>query len=73
MLFFYENLLKSLVLLVSQSPETMCVFCVYRSADIFSKHMKWILVGLYVCGCACFVLFALSLISVLPDTTGTIQ
>lgn len=51
-----------------------CAACiaVARGADIFAKHMKWFLVGLYVAGGGCFVVFALSLIAVVPDTDSVI-
>ncbi|XP_052254255.1 solute carrier family 49 member 4 homolog isoform X2 [Dreissena polymorpha] len=37
-------------------------------ADIFAKHTKWFLIGLYLSGGACFIVFVLALISVVPDT-----
>ncbi|XP_060584064.1 solute carrier family 49 member 4 homolog [Ruditapes philippinarum] len=51
-----------------------CVACIVvaRGADIFAKHMKWILIALYIVGGGCFLLFTLALISVVPDTDAVI-
>ncbi|XP_052254258.1 solute carrier family 49 member 4-like isoform X2 [Dreissena polymorpha] len=46
----------------------VAALCVARVADIFAKQMKWFLIGLYLSGGACFTIFVLALISVVPDT-----
>ncbi|XP_053372758.1 solute carrier family 49 member 4 homolog [Mercenaria mercenaria] len=51
-----------------------CIACIVvgKCADIFAKHMKWFLVVLYIAGGGCFIVFALALISVVPDTDAAI-
>lgn len=36
-------------------------------ADKFSKHMKWFLLALFILGGGCFLVFTLSLVSIVPD------
>ena len=39
---------------------------------MFKKHLKWFLVGLYLLGGGCFVLFVLAIINVIPDVSGNV-
>jgi len=39
---------------------------------VFKKHLKWFLVGLYLLGGGCFVLFVLAIINVIPGVTGNV-
>ena len=50
---------------------TVCTFC-FRFADKFSKHMKWFLLVLFILGGGCFLVFTLSLVSIIPDLKGTV-
>ncbi|XP_052804242.1 solute carrier family 49 member 4 homolog isoform X2 [Mya arenaria] len=45
---------------------------VARGADMFARHIKWILIGLFMSGGLCFVVFVLALISIVPKTTGVL-
>lgn len=45
-------------------------FLFFRFADIFSRHMKWFLLTLFILGGGCFVVLALCLFGVIPDPKG---
>ncbi|KAL4228584.1 Solute carrier 49 member 4 [Mactra antiquata] len=51
-----------------------CIACIVaaRGADIFAKRIKWFLVMLFILGGACFVVFTLALIKIVPDYTSII-
>ena len=53
-------------------PVLVSKFFCFRFADIFSRHMKWFLVALFILGGGCFIVFTFCLIGLIPDLKGNI-